>query len=859
MGHVFVRRTDDEKALSFSRRCGSRFRPVGAATADLPEPYRSIAVPEERLRSAEARAHGRALFLQHCALCHGERADGRGVRQQALSTPPRDFTDPAWRARTSPRQVFHVIREGSPGTPMPAWKSPRREGRLGPDRVPARRRGTAVSAAGTAHRGPRDRPGRRLPPLGLPPRPRGGHRRPGLATTREGVTIEAFGRDDGARRVPRPACARAPPPAARIRELAWTPIPAEPATDFVIVASRGEGRRRVSIPPDLATCADCLRGGPRSGRPPLPLPVHQLHELRPALHDRPRRAVRPAGDDDGAVSRCAPTASASTTRRSTAASTPSPTPAPPAARASRPSTPTGERLDAADPIRRRRARSSAPAGSSPSRASAASTSPATRPRRRPSRGCAAASGATRSRSRSWCATSSGRGARRARPSAIGRSWLRSSGRSSSSRAAAGAGSRPRSRPRNPLVGLLLPYTPLHHLLLADAGRPLVMTSGNLSEEPIAYRERRGPRAARAASPTSSSCTTARSRRAATTPWPASSPGAPVVLRRSRGYVPRGVPVRRPFERPVLACGAHLKNTFCLGLGDTAWLGPHIGDLDEPRDRRAPSRRRSSALERFLGVRPEIIAHDLHPALRLDALRAGPAGAGRRSRCSTTTPTSRAPWPSTGSRARSSASPSTARATAPTARPGAASCCSRTPTGSSGSATLRPIALPAATTAIREVWRIALALLDDAFDGDPPLDAFPSSPRSPARRLDARPPDGPRAASTRRSPTASAATSTRSARSSSRGPSRATRARSPSSGTSPPTPRERGAYPFELAADEGVPDARPAPARPGRDGRLPRRGGARPRSRRRFHNTLAGATAALVRAAAERRPARFRSC
>ncbi len=89
----------------------------------LPEPYRSIAVPEERLRSADARAHGRALYLQNCALCHGERADGRGVRQQALSTPPRDFTDPAWRARTSPRQVFHVIREGSPGTPMPAWKA----------------------------------------------------------------------------------------------------------------------------------------------------------------------------------------------------------------------------------------------------------------------------------------------------------------------------------------------------------------------------------------------------------------------------------------------------------------------------------------------------------------------------------------------------------------------------------------------------------------------------------------------------------------------------------------------------------------------------------------------------------------
>jgi mono/diheme cytochrome c family protein len=90
---------------------------------DLPEPYRSLAVPEERLRSPAAREHGRALFLQNCALCHGDHADGRGVRRQALSSPPRDFTDRTWRARTSPRRVFHVIREGSHGTAMPAWKS----------------------------------------------------------------------------------------------------------------------------------------------------------------------------------------------------------------------------------------------------------------------------------------------------------------------------------------------------------------------------------------------------------------------------------------------------------------------------------------------------------------------------------------------------------------------------------------------------------------------------------------------------------------------------------------------------------------------------------------------------------------
>ena len=67
----------------------------------------------------------------------------------------------------------------------------------------------------------------------------------------------------------------------------------------------GEGARRVSIPADLATCPDCLREVLRPRRPAPPLPLHQLHPLRAALHDRPRRALRPAGHDDGRLSRCA--------------------------------------------------------------------------------------------------------------------------------------------------------------------------------------------------------------------------------------------------------------------------------------------------------------------------------------------------------------------------------------------------------------------------------------------------------------------------------------------------------------------------------------------------------------------------
>lgn len=88
---------------------------------DLPPAYRGVEVPHARLASARARERGRALFLEHCALCHGEGADGRGVRR-SLSSRPADFTDPSWRRRTSPRRIFWVIREGVRGTAMPAWK-----------------------------------------------------------------------------------------------------------------------------------------------------------------------------------------------------------------------------------------------------------------------------------------------------------------------------------------------------------------------------------------------------------------------------------------------------------------------------------------------------------------------------------------------------------------------------------------------------------------------------------------------------------------------------------------------------------------------------------------------------------------
>lgn len=78
--------------------------------------------PDGVLDSTPARERGRAAYLENCALCHGVAADGHGVRQQALSGPPADFTSPPWRSGTTPGEVFVAVREGVHGTSMPSWR-----------------------------------------------------------------------------------------------------------------------------------------------------------------------------------------------------------------------------------------------------------------------------------------------------------------------------------------------------------------------------------------------------------------------------------------------------------------------------------------------------------------------------------------------------------------------------------------------------------------------------------------------------------------------------------------------------------------------------------------------------------------
>ncbi|MEQ1907899.1 MAG: carbamoyltransferase HypF [Vicinamibacterales bacterium] len=169
---------------------------------------------------------------------------------------------------------------------------------------------------------------------------------------------------------------------------------------------------------------------------------------------------------------------------------------------------------------------------------------------------------------------------------------------------------PSIAPGNRQIGLMLPYSPLHHLLLADVGRPLVMTSGNRSDEPIAFTNedalaRLGGIADLIVLHDRDIHTRCDDSVAAVVA------GAPALIRRSRGYVPRAIDLHRPVSSPVLATGAALKNTFCLASGTQAFLGPHIGDLEnlETYDSFTTAIER---FQQFVDIRPEIIACDAHP-------------------------------------------------------------------------------------------------------------------------------------------------------------------------------------------------------------------------------------------------------
>ncbi|MBP1691373.1 MAG: (NiFe) hydrogenase maturation protein HypF, partial [Bacteroidetes bacterium] len=164
-------------------------------------------------------------------------------------------------------------------------------------------------------------------------------------------------------------------------------------------------------------------------------------------------------------------------------------------------------------------------------------------------------------------------------------------------------------PHNPMLGILLPYAPLHHILLHDAGIPLIATSGNLSDEPICIDETEA---------------LVRLKGIADRFLVHNRPinrhvddsivrivlDRELVLRRARGYAP--LPVSLPSEVPdLLAVGAHLKNTVALSRGNQVFISQHLGDLETPEAFGAFQKETAQLQELFEG-NPAAVVSDLHP-------------------------------------------------------------------------------------------------------------------------------------------------------------------------------------------------------------------------------------------------------
>ena len=183
----------------------------------------------------------------------------------------------------------------------------------------------------------------------------------------------------------------------------------------------------------------------------------------------------------------------------------------------------------------------------------------------------------------------------------------------------GAPLAPAVAPGNPYVGVLLPYTPLHHLLFRpvpgdEAAIPsvLIMTSGNLTDEPICHDDDDARRRLRGIADS----------------WllhdrPIHVPcddsvvcvdeGDELPIRRSRGYAP--LPVRLPIEvAPTLATGGELKNAFCLAAGRDAWLSQHIGDMGSLETLTAFERSTRQFADVYQ-IQPDQLAADAHPGYR----------------------------------------------------------------------------------------------------------------------------------------------------------------------------------------------------------------------------------------------------
>ncbi|HCV43821.1 MAG TPA: carbamoyltransferase HypF [Bacteroidetes bacterium] len=165
-------------------------------------------------------------------------------------------------------------------------------------------------------------------------------------------------------------------------------------------------------------------------------------------------------------------------------------------------------------------------------------------------------------------------------------------------------------PSNPYLGVMLPYTPLHHMLMRELDFPVVATSGNLSDEPICTDEHEAlSRLLGIADAflihdrpivrhTDDSIVRVMA-------------GREMVVRRARGYAPLPVRIKAISGSPVLAVGAHLKNSVALAIHDNVFISQHIGDLETGEAYEA-FQKVTADLQRLYEARPEQVVSDMHP-------------------------------------------------------------------------------------------------------------------------------------------------------------------------------------------------------------------------------------------------------
>jgi hydrogenase maturation protein HypF len=528
-----------------------------------------------------------------------------------------------------------------------------------------------------------------------------------------GVTVEAFGGELKLEQLV--ARLREPPLPARVRELVANAIPSEPANDFVIVHSQEGGARALSIPPDLATCPDCEREIHDPANRRFHYPFTNCTSCGPRFtiatgvpYDRPATTMAPFV----MCPACQREYDDPLDRRFHAQPNACPVCGPRLALWDR----DGIDVLAADPLRTAAMRIAAGEILAVKGlggfhlacdATRADTIAALRARKHRDEKPFAVMVADLAHARELALLTPEEEALLAsteRPIVL-------------VQRRAGTALAREVAPDTELVGLMLPYTPLHHLLLRLLQRPLVMTSANPSDEPICADNDEAVRRLGSICDAllvhdraiATRCDDSVARVIA---------GKPTLLRRSRGYVPRAIALHRAVQRPVLAVGAQLKNTFCIATADSAYLGPHIGDLEN-----------LAALEFFeaavarmedsLRVTPQVIAHDLHPGYPSTHYARSRAGAAQLVAVQ-----------------HHHAHIASAMAEHGLVGPVIGVAYDGTGWGTDGTAwggeilfaryegfdrlaTFRPVALAGGDVAIRQPWRIALALVDDALGRDAP--------------------------------------------------------------------------------------------------------------------------------------------